>query len=136
MPHPAHSAAARRDGKLLRIRKLTLWITGGAAAASLGLGTAFAHAVPGHSYTTGSSGTGSTPSAGTAEPQHKTGQRTATRQLATRHHGTEQRAAGRRQATGRATAHPQHQKLAAPTKAPAPAPAPTSAAPVVSSGGS
>jgi hypothetical protein len=50
MPHPAHGAAARRDGRLLRIRKLTLWITGGAAAASLGLGTAFAHALPGHMH--------------------------------------------------------------------------------------
>lgn len=39
-------------------RRLTLWITGGAAAASLGLGTAFAATIPGHATsTTGTSGT-------------------------------------------------------------------------------
>src|SRR5580700_734993 len=46
-----HFASARRDDRLARIRKLTLWVGGAAAAASLGLGTAFAHAVPGHSAT-------------------------------------------------------------------------------------
>src|SRR5580693_9520864 len=53
MPHLTHTAAAHRDSKLLRIRKLSLWITGGAAAVSLGLGTAFAHALPGHTHSTG-----------------------------------------------------------------------------------
>jgi hypothetical protein len=109
MPHPVHGAAARRDRKLLRIRRLTLCITGGAAAASLGLGTAFAHALPGHSYTTGSTTTtGSTPSSGQPEPRQKPGRP--------------------------AMVHPQHQKLATPKQAPAPAPART--APTVSSGGS
>lgn len=50
MPLPAHGAAARRDSKLLRVRKLSLRITGGATAASIALGTAFAYALPGHSY--------------------------------------------------------------------------------------
>jgi hypothetical protein len=51
MRETMHSAAARRDDRLARVRKLSLWITGGAAAASLGLGTAFAHAMPGHAAT-------------------------------------------------------------------------------------
>jgi hypothetical protein len=48
MREHAHIAARRRDERLAHIRKLTLWVTGGAAAASLGLGVAFASAVPGH----------------------------------------------------------------------------------------
>jgi hypothetical protein len=55
MREHAHNAARRRDERLAHIRKLTLWVTGGAAAASLGLGVAFASAVPGHAA--GSSGT-------------------------------------------------------------------------------
>jgi hypothetical protein len=61
-----HSASRRRDERLAMVRKLTLWITGGAAAASLGLGTAFASAVPGHAGTTGTS---ATPSSSTAPQQ-------------------------------------------------------------------
>jgi hypothetical protein len=133
MTLPLHGAAARRDSRLLRIRKLTLWITGGAAAASLGLGTAFAHAVPGHSYTTASTATtGGTPSSGQAEPRQQAGsQKTPGQQPA-----THQRVAGPRGQQGgrRATARPQHQRLAPPRQAPAPAPA--TAAPAVSSGGS
>jgi len=135
MPHPVHGAAARRDSKLLRIRKLTLWITGGAAAVSLGLGTAFAHALPGHSYTTGStSTTGSTPSSGQAEPGRKAGFQRRPAQRPTTH----SRVTGqsRPQAGRRTTAHSQHQKLATPKQAPAPAPAPSTAAATVSSGGS
>ena len=48
MPLPADHAARRRDDRLARARRLTLWVAGGAATASLGLGTAFAHALPGH----------------------------------------------------------------------------------------
>ncbi len=56
-----HYASKRRDERLARIRKLSLWITGGAAAASLGLGTAFAHELPGHtSAATSTAGTGAT----------------------------------------------------------------------------
>jgi hypothetical protein len=45
---PADQAARRRDQRLAQARRLTLCVAGGAAAASLGLGTAFAHALPGH----------------------------------------------------------------------------------------
>jgi hypothetical protein len=63
MREPMHRAAARRDDRLAMIRKLSLWITGGAAAASLGLGMAFAHALPGHAATS------STPTSNTATSQ-------------------------------------------------------------------
>jgi type IV secretory pathway TrbL component len=65
MRQHVHIASRRRDDRLAMVRKLTLWITGGAAAASLGLGTAFATAVPGHAGTTGTSGTSSS-----TAPQH------------------------------------------------------------------
>jgi hypothetical protein len=119
MPHLTHhSAAARRDNKLLRIRKLSLWITGGAAAVSLGLGTAFAHALPGHSHPA-------------APPAGSTGtQRGST---APRQPGTSQRpAAGHHPGTGTGRSH-QHQ-LTPPQQQPAPAPAPTRTQPVVSGG--
>lgn len=70
MPHPVRGAAAQRDSKLSRIRKLSAWIAGAAAAVSLGLGTAFAHELPGHARpATSSQGTGSasrSPAAGSA----------------------------------------------------------------------
>jgi hypothetical protein len=62
MRQHVHIASRRRDERLAMVRKLTLWITGGAAAASLGLGTAFASSVPGHA-----TGTTSTPSSSTAQ---------------------------------------------------------------------
>jgi hypothetical protein len=65
MRQHVHIASRRRDDRLAMVRKLTLWITGGAAAASLGLGTAFATAVPGHAGTAGTSGTSSS-----TAPQH------------------------------------------------------------------
>jgi hypothetical protein len=132
MRHPDHGAAARRDSKLHRIRKLTLWITGGAAAASLGLGTAFAHALPGHSHTTASGAPGRVAagqhqsSVGTVSP----GGRGATGSGATRHGGSSYRQNGR---AGHVQS--QHGRLTPPRQqpqqaAPAPAQAP------VSSGGS
>jgi hypothetical protein len=48
MPLTAGHAVRRRDERLWRTRRVSLWVAGGAAAASLGLGTAFAHALPGH----------------------------------------------------------------------------------------
>jgi len=48
MPQSADHAADRRDQRLARTRRVSLWVAGGAAAASLGLGTAFAHNLPGH----------------------------------------------------------------------------------------
>ena len=107
-----HSAVTRRNDRLARVRKLTLWITGGAAAASLGLGTAFAHSLPGHSAGA------ATPAAAThaAPPAGGSG------------HG-----AGRQHRTGAGRHH--HDNLAAPAHAPAPAPStPAPAAPVTSGG--
>lgn len=52
MPLPVHDAA-RRDDRLAYVRRLSLWIAGGAAAATLALGTAFAHALPGHARPAG-----------------------------------------------------------------------------------
>jgi hypothetical protein len=122
MPHLAHGAAARRDTRLLRIRKLSLWITGGAAAASLGLGAAFAHALPGHSHANAApAGSGTSRSGVTDAPT-----------------GPREPGAGGRQATAHRirirTGHRRQAGLAPPRQQPAPAPAQTQ--PVVSSGGS
>jgi hypothetical protein len=114
--HHLHFASARRDDRLARVRKLTLWIGGGAAAASLGLGTAFAHALPGH--TAGSQTTGSTRGVAAAG---SSGAGSA---------GTGSAGAGKH---GRRHGHHLH-ALARPQQQPTQAPAP--APPVVSSGGS
>jgi hypothetical protein len=118
MPLPTHTAAAHRDSKLLRIRKLSLWITGGAAAVSLGLGTAFAHALPGHTHSTGAT-TGATARPAAAAPPAR---------------GSRPAPAARRHVRVPRQRH-EHQ-LARPTHAPAAAPAPAPAPPPVSSGGS
>ncbi len=114
-----HYASKRRDERLARIRKLSLWITGGAAAASLGLGTAFAHELPGHtSAATSTAGTGAT-AGGSQQPAGSvtsgTHPKSTARTAGGRHHR-------------RALARPAQ----APTQ-PASTPAPP---PVVSSGGS
>lgn len=54
MRWPHESAITRRDDHLARTRKLSIWIAGGATAASLGLATALGYALPGHAVTTGS----------------------------------------------------------------------------------
>lgn len=73
MRQHVHIASRRRDERLAKVRKLTLWITGGAAVASVGLGTAFASAVPGHaSGTTGTSST-STPASSAAPSKSGSG---------------------------------------------------------------
>ena len=69
MPLTAGHAVRRRDERLRRTRRVSLWVAGGAAAASLGLGTAFAHALPG--YRTAASGA---PSTGTGQFQPGSGQ--------------------------------------------------------------
>ncbi|HXP19826.1 MAG TPA: hypothetical protein VN840_09300 [Streptosporangiaceae bacterium] len=53
MRWPQESAITRRDDHLARTRRLSLWIAGGAAAASLALATAFGYALPGHAVTSG-----------------------------------------------------------------------------------
>jgi hypothetical protein len=107
-----HVASARRDDRLARIRKLTLWIGGGAAAASLGLGTAFAHALPGHAASSQAGSSGA--SAGAPDGG-----------------GSGGRPAGGAEGSGKPVRH-HHDKLARPQQPPAH----TSAPPVVTSGGS
>ena len=69
MPVPADHAARRRDDRLARARRLTLWVAGGAAAASLGLGTAFAQALPGHRAAAAGAQPGGTRPATTQPPR-------------------------------------------------------------------
>lgn len=109
-------ASRRRDERLARIRKLTLWITGGAAAASLGMGTAFAHAIPGHA------GSGSTSSnrASTGAPPASTNTSGGTS------------SAGTSAGSGKQHGHHHGHRLTPPAQQPVSTPAP----PVVSSGGS
>jgi hypothetical protein len=114
MRWPHDSAITRRDAQLVRTRRLTLWVAGGATAASACLAAALGFALPGHTSTAsaqpaGRAGTRS----GSAGPS---GQRTRSGA----HTGTGGRGA------------PGHRKLAPPRRPPAK----TSASPVVSSGGS
>lgn len=113
-----HYASMRRDDRLARIRKLSLWITGGAAAASLGLGTAFAYELPGHTSTATS---GAASGGATVRGSQRAG--------GSAHRGS--RTSGPGKAGSR---HHQH-ALAKPAQAPQ-QPAGTPAPPVVSSGGS
>jgi hypothetical protein len=49
MAGPHRTAHIRHRNRMLaRTRRLTAWVTGGAVAATVGLGVAFAHALPGH----------------------------------------------------------------------------------------
>jgi hypothetical protein len=106
-----HAAVALRDRQLGRIRKLSLLIGAAAAAASVGLGTAFAHTLPGHSHP--------------ASPG---------RPHAARPNAGAGNAAGGpdRSSTRQHRSHGERPKLAAPSRQPAHSTAP----PVVSSGGS
>jgi len=115
MREHVHSASLRRDQRLAQVRNLTLWIGGGAAAASLALGTVFAHSIPGHAASTSTPGSG-----GASGGQTATG--------GTAHSGQTAPASGAR---GR-----HHHRLAPPASAPASKPAPAPAPPVVTSGGS
>lgn len=109
MRQHVHIASRRRDERLAMVRKLTLWISGGAAAASLGLGTAFASSVPGHA-----AGTTSTPGSSTA--QHSGA--TTTSPAAHKPAGT------------------QHSSQSSQLSQPQQQPSQTTAPPVVTSGGS
>lgn len=117
MPMPASSAAARRDQRLARTRRVSLWIAGGAAGAALALGTAFAHALPGHAAPAAGRGPAATqpaPAASAAQP------------------GPQPAASAPHRAAG---ARPRHH-LHPPQQPPASTPASTPAPPVVVSGGS
>jgi hypothetical protein len=125
-----HSAARRRDERLARIRRLSLWITGGAAAASLGLGTAFAHALPGHAAAT-SSGASAAGAARAAAGAAGAGAR-AGRSGKPAAGGSAPSAPATSASAGASAAHHAKHGLARPKQQPASTPAP----PVVSSGGS
>jgi hypothetical protein len=136
MREHVYRASRRRDERLVRIRKLSLWITGGAAAASLGMGTAFAHAIPGHTMTAGAT----TPASGTSSPALATSSSAASGSTGgttgtTTELGSSRSAGGhhrhRLAPPASAPATPKATHTAAPTPAPAAPPAP-----VVSSGGS
>jgi hypothetical protein len=103
---PADQAARRRDQRLAQARRLTLCVAGGAAAASLGLGTAFSHALPGHRAAAAAAQPASAP------PRHG-------------------RPAGASQASGQPTSGP-----ASPLQQPQQPPAATAAPPQTTSGGS
>ncbi|HEX9519435.1 MAG TPA: hypothetical protein VF940_25060 [Streptosporangiaceae bacterium] len=106
MRWPHENAITRRDEHLARTRRLSIWIAGGATAASVGLAAALGFALPGHAASSGatrSSGGGSGQNSG--------------------------RATGSGGSSGSAG---QHRKLAPPRQAPGNSAAP----PVVSSGGS
>jgi hypothetical protein len=86
MPQSAGHAVRRRDERLSRTRRVSLWVAGGAAAASLGLGTAFAHALPGHRTTAAGAR-----SSGAGQVQSGTGQAApGSPAVPARHHGHKQ----------------------------------------------
>jgi hypothetical protein len=84
MRWPQESAITRRDEHLAITRRLSMWVAGGAAAASLGLAVALGFALPGHTATstaraasqspTGSR-QGSGPSTGSGSAHHRHGLR-------------------------------------------------------------
>ncbi len=118
MRQHVQSAARRRDERLAHVRKLSLWITGGAAFASIGLGAAFAQALPGHTAgTSSSSAHATTPGSGAPAGTGATSS-SSPAPAAGGHHGR----------------HHRH-RLTAPAQAPA-QPTHSAAPPVVTSGGS
>jgi hypothetical protein len=128
MPSPNFPAARRRDQRLVRTRRATLWVAGGAAAASLGLGTAFAHALPGHQATAAASRSGAA-TAGT-QPQGSPAQRTQPQ--GTQPPGTQPPGSQPRPGAKAHHSKPQSQPLSQPTTPPSTAPA----SPQAVSGGS
>lgn len=122
MRQHVHIASRRRDERLAMVRKLTLWITGGAAAASLGLGTAFAGAVPGHASGTTTPGTTTTTTPASSAAPSNAGS------------GSSSPAAPRPAASRPAST--QHSQPQTQLQQPAQQPTHTAAPPVVTSGGS
>jgi hypothetical protein len=107
MPLPADHAARRRDDRLALARRLTLWVASGAAAASLALGTAFAHALPGHRAST----TAAQPA---GAPQGAPSRRARSRRAPSRP------PVSRRAASRRAPLLPHHSRPRPPTRLPFP----------------
>lgn len=114
MRWPQNSAVTRRDEQLARTRRLTLWVAGGATAASFSLAAALGFALPGHTSTAAAQPAGRPGNPSGAAGRSSQGANSGTRP-----------GSGHRGATG-------HRKLAPPHRPPAK----TSAPPVVSSGGS
>lgn len=112
MRWPQNSAVTRRDEQLTRTRRLTLWVAGGATAASFSLAAALGFALPGHTSTAAAQPAGQP---GTQSGAGRSSQGSAGTRTGSGHPG----------ATG-------HRRLAPPHRPPAK----TSAPPVVSSGGS
>ena len=125
-PGPTHTALAERNRLLSRTRTISLGIAGGAALAALGLGTAFAHAIPGHHHTQASQaqpaqpGGGLPGTTGTGLPASSSGPASSPGPARTARRGHHAR---------------RHHAIAPPAQPPAPAPS-SSAPPPVSSGGS
>ncbi len=122
MRWPHESAVARRNEQLARTRKLSLWIAGGATAASLGLAAALGVSLPGHTATTASQ----SGSAATSNSSNTGSGNTGSGNTGSSNTGSSSGPAQTSQ-------HAHHHAAIAPPKQ---APAHTKAPPVVSSGGS
>ncbi len=126
MPLPADRAARRRDQRLALTRRVTLWVAGGAATASLGLGTAFAHALPGHRAPAAGAGPGAATGSQPQGTQPQGTQPGSTQPGSTQPQGTQP------QSSQPGGTKPQSSQLSQPAKAPAATPA----SPQAVSGGS
>jgi hypothetical protein len=112
MPLPAGDAIRRRDQVLARTRRASRWITAVAIAASVGIGGAVAHALPGR-HPTAQSATARGPASNSGG--QRAGQGTDRR----RHH------------SAASHHHKRHHHLRPPAQPPSPSPSPP---PVVSGG--
>jgi hypothetical protein len=117
---PTHAALAERNRLLSRTRTISLGIAGGAALATLGLGTAFAHAIPGHHHTQAVQGQPAQPGGGLPGTGRAAGSASSSGPARTARRGHRAR---------------RHHAIAPPAQPPAPAPS-SPAPPPVSSGGS
>jgi hypothetical protein len=141
MRRSEHWAAARRDELIGRTRAISLGIVSAAAAASLGLGMAFAHETPGHASTvppaSPTSPSGSSGGAASASPSPSATSSPATPSpSAAPSSATPSPSAAPRSASSSSSAALHHTRHHKRLTAPQQQPAPTSAAPQVSSGGS
>ena len=112
MPLPAGDAIRRRDQVLARTRRASRWITAVAIAASVGIGGAVAHALPGR-HPTAQSATARDPASSSGGQRAGQGTDRQRHHSAARHH------------------HQHHHHLRPPAQPPSPSPSPP---PVVSGG--
>jgi len=126
------SAMIRRDTRLDRTRKLSVWIAGGAAAACVGLATLLGTAIPGRAANSGSRATTGQASSGrqpgSGRQAGSPGQTGSSGQTGPGDRGTRHA----QPTTGHGRAHGQRHILSPPSAPPSQSTAP----PVVSSGGS